>query len=68
MDEKGVGRKILFFPLTKIIVGTVVVVGIYGTTQYYLSELLKLSPIAEDQRNMKKEKSLSYRLKELLNI
>jgi len=52
MSTKGIGHKILHFPLTKIIIGIVVVTGVYAGSQFYLNELLKQRPIAEELRNL----------------
>ena len=52
MEHKSIGQKILHFPLTKIVIGIVVVAGIYGGTQYSLGKLFKLSSMSEGLNNL----------------
>jgi len=52
MKVKSIGQKILHFPVTKILIGIIVVVGIYGASQYFLSELLKLSSMTRELNNL----------------
>ncbi len=52
MKVKSIGQKILHFPVTKILIGIIVVVGIYGVSQYFLSELLKLSSMTRELNNL----------------
>jgi len=52
MKVKSIGQKILYFPVTKILIGIIVVVGIYGVSQYFLSELLKLSSMTRELNNL----------------
>jgi len=52
MSKASIGYKILHFPLTRILIGIVVVTAVYVASQFYLDELLKQSPIAEELRNL----------------
>jgi len=52
MEGKNIGQKILYFPLTKILVGIIVVVGVYGVSQLFFSELLKLVSITKELNNL----------------
>ena len=52
MKVKNIGQKILHFPVTKILIGIIVVAGIYGVSQYFLSELLKLSSMTKELNNL----------------
>ncbi len=52
MENKSIGQKILHFPLTKIIIGIVVVAGIYGLSQYFLDRLFKLRSMTEELNNL----------------
>ncbi len=52
MKVKNIGQRIFHFPVTKILIGIIVVVGIYGMSQNFLSELLKLSSISKELNNL----------------
>jgi len=52
MSKASIGYKILHFPLTRILIGIVVVTAVYAASQFYLDEMLKQSPIAEELRNL----------------
>ncbi len=52
MKVKSIGQKILHFPLTKILIGIIVVAGIYGVSQNFLRELLELSSITKELSNL----------------
>ena len=52
MKVKSIGQKILHFPVTKILIGIIVVAGIYGVSQYFLSELLKLISMTKELNHL----------------
>lgn len=52
MKERNIGHKILFFPVTKILIGIIVVVGIYGVSQNLLSKLFKFVSTTKDLNNL----------------
>ena len=52
MNSKSIGQKILHFPLTKIIIGLIVVGGIVGAGQILIRKALDLSSINEDFKNL----------------
>ncbi|MES2679037.1 MAG: type II CAAX endopeptidase family protein [Bacteroidota bacterium] len=51
-NERTASQKILHFPLVKLIIGTVVVVGIYIASQFLFGWLFSLAPIASEQRGL----------------
>ena len=51
MNKKNIGQKILYFPLTKIIIGLVVLGGIIGIGQVFIQKILKVISIDTDLRN-----------------
>jgi CAAX protease family protein len=52
MNKKNSGQKILHFPLTKIIIGFIVVAGIVGFGQFLVQKLLGLTSIDKDLKNL----------------
>ncbi len=52
MKAKSIGQKFLHFPLTKILIGIIVVAGIYGVSQNLLRKLLELSSITKELNNL----------------
>ena len=52
MFIKAIGKKILYFPLTKIIVGIIVVSGLYGLSQSGMSAALGVSSLSEEMINL----------------
>lgn len=52
MNVRTTGQKILHFPITKIVIGMIVVIGIYTTSQYFLHELLKITSLPRDLQNL----------------
>ena len=52
MNKQGIGCKILHFPLTKIILGIVVVVGLYGLSQYFISKVLESISLSKETVNL----------------
>jgi len=47
METEGIGRKVLHSPLTKILIGIIVVATVYAAGQFYLNELFKQISITE---------------------
>lgn len=52
MNNRGIGYKILHFPLTKIILGIIVVVGLYGLSQYLISAVLESINLSKEMVNL----------------
>ena len=52
MSIKGIGYKILHFPLTRIFIGIAVVTTVYAAGQFYLNELFKQISITEWLRDL----------------
>ena len=52
MNKKSIGQRIFHFPLTKIIIGIIVVAGIYGISQLFFSQLLKSISISNEINNL----------------
>ncbi|MCG8332794.1 MAG: CPBP family intramembrane metalloprotease [Chitinophagales bacterium] len=52
MDKKGIGYKILHFPLTKIILGIIVVVGLYALSQNLISAVLEPTTLSKETENL----------------
>ena len=48
MENKSIVEKILYFPLTKIIMGLIFIVLIYAASLYFLRELFKLSSMSNE--------------------
>ncbi len=52
MDKKSIGQKILHFPLTKIVIGTLVYVVIVSVGQLLVRKLLDLSALDKDIKSL----------------
>lgn len=52
MDKRSIGKNILFFPLTKIIIGLFVCVGIIWVGQTLIQKILDLTSIDKDLKNL----------------
>ncbi len=52
MNKKNIVQKILYFPLTKIIIGFIVVVGIVGLGQFFVQKILELTSLDKDLKNL----------------
>lgn len=52
MSKKSLGKKILHFPLTKIIIGLVVCVGAVLATKFLIEKLLGLTNLNEDVKGL----------------
>ncbi len=52
MDKKNIGRKILHFPFTKIIIGLIVCGVIVGAGQALIQKALELTSIDKDLKNL----------------
>ncbi|MBB4807371.1 membrane protease YdiL (CAAX protease family) [Chryseobacterium defluvii] len=52
MKNKSIGSKILYFPLTKILVGIIVVSGTYGITKNFRGGIARLSFLSKDWNNL----------------
>ena len=52
MDKKNIGQKILHFPLTKIIIGLIVCVGIVGIGQTLIQKAFDVTSIDNDLKNL----------------
>ncbi len=50
MNLPSLGKKILYFPLTRIIIGIIVIISTYGFSQYYLDKILMHSPLSTEVR------------------
>ncbi|NOZ46633.1 MAG: CPBP family intramembrane metalloprotease [Chlorobi bacterium] len=52
MSKKHIGQKILHFPLTKIIIGFIIVAGIVGLGQFLIQKIFGLISIDKDLKNL----------------
>ncbi len=52
MGTKNTGQRILHFPLTKIIIGFIVVAGIVGLGQFLIQRILELISMDKDLKNL----------------
>lgn len=52
MDKKSIGQKIIYFPLTKIIIGLIVCVVIVSVGQLLVGKLLNLTELDKDIKNL----------------
>ena len=52
MDKKSIGQKILYFPLTKIIIGLIVCGVIVSVGQLLVGKLLNLTELDKDIKNL----------------
>ena len=52
MNSKSTGYRILHFPLTKILIGLIVILGIFSLAQIGLNALLKLGSFSTDYNNL----------------
>jgi len=52
MEKKSIGHKILHFPITKIVLGSITVIGLYILVCWGLGELFKLCALSKEISNL----------------
>lgn len=52
MGNKTIGHKILHFPFTKIIIGIIIVAGVYGVSNNLLGAVFKMDLVSKDVSNL----------------